>query len=60
MALGGKFPPFVRGHALVPPPDAPDVNLRLILTKIHMTSRNHLTDIEDVPGGGGKLITIKI
>jgi len=53
MALGGKFPPFVRGHALVPPPDAPDVNLRLILTKIHMTSRNHLTDIEDVPGGGG-------
>jgi len=53
-----NFPPFVRGHALVPPPNLPYVNLCFFLTKIHKHLLEPFDDIGDVPGGRGKLITL--
>jgi hypothetical protein len=54
MAVGQKLPPFVHGHALVPPPNVPDVNLGLISTKIHKRLLEPYNQYWWHPRGGGE------
>ncbi len=57
MVIGQKFLPLcLQLHVSLNPP-VPDVNLRLILAKVHFASQYHSTDIGDVPEGR-KLITL--